>query len=113
MTTTLRDNIIDVIRTISDSAAQIKCEADVPIANVPAELVCWWFDDFYHPESELHRSSFSKLEREVLADFHEFYDARVDKLPLNDGVETLLKTSEWQEIQSCAKSVLDDLGWAS
>ncbi len=111
--TTLRDRIADLIKTISDPSEQFGYEANVPIANVPAELICMWFDDLYHPETELFRNSFSADERKALADFHDYYDARADKIPDDGGVDALQKSAEWLEVQERANVLLRELGWFS
>ncbi|HCS29040.1 MAG TPA: hypothetical protein DIW43_16405 [Spongiibacteraceae bacterium] len=39
------DQYLEGFRLLADADAQLKYERDVPTANVPAELVCMWFDD--------------------------------------------------------------------
>jgi hypothetical protein len=58
----LRNNIVGLMRMLASKNEQLAYERDVPIANVPAELVCMWFDDFYHPEAGLFLEAFSPAE---------------------------------------------------
>src|SRR5690606_6907280 len=90
---------------------QYNHEKDVPIANVPSELVCMWFDECYHPDTDLFQSSFSKFERGELAKFHTYYEKRVDKLPMEEGVGGLQRSPEWQQIQKRAAELLTSLNW--
>ena len=108
---TLRNNIIELITTTSSSSAQREYESKVLIASVPAELICGWFDDLYHPETELFSSSFSQSELDALARFHEFYALRVDQIPPEGGVDALQASDAWIEVQNRARSTVEALGW--
>ena len=107
-----RENFRDLLTLISDAEAQIHYERTVPIANVPAELVCMWFDDNYHPESDWFPQCFSAKEQEILADFHDFYDERVGALPDGGAVEQLHKLREWQEIMAKARTAVKAIDWS-
>lgn len=80
------------------------------MANVPAELICQWFDGF-HPETKLFRESFSSSEIGELMEFTKFYDARVNAIPDDGGVAKLQKTKEWLEVQLLANRVLEKCRW--
>ena len=107
----LRKSIIDLIKLISSSQGQFEYEKNVPIANVPSELICMWFDDFYHPASQLFISSFSTDEKEALSMFNEFYDSRVKEVPINGGVAALQNNKQWIEIQAYAKALVNKYNW--
>jgi hypothetical protein len=47
----LRAAVLEHLELLSNLELQKKYERDVTIANVPAELVCGWFDDLDLPES--------------------------------------------------------------
>jgi len=99
----------DVLRLLASLDQQLAYARDVPIADVPAELVCIWFDDLYHPESALFRASFSESEARRLAEFHAFFEARVKRIP--DTLEQMHRCQAWLEVVAEARRVLDDLGW--
>ena len=110
MNTEFREHMIDLLKTIASPAMQMEYENNVPIANVPAELVCQWFDDF-HPETELFKSSFSSGELNELSKFTEFYDARVKAIPDDGGVTKLQTNKELLEVQSYANELVSKNGW--
>ncbi len=111
MTTRLREKIVDQLKTIANSEEQLRYERNVPIANVPSELICQWYYFSRWPEDE-YQSSFSTDERNAIASFHAFFEKRVDRLPQNDGVEGLQKSPKWQQIQERARATLLALGYA-
>ncbi len=102
--------IINLIDIIARPSRQYSYENDVPIANVPEELISMW-DDYYHPDGEFFRSSYGQAELEELANFNAFYEERVDRLPTNRGVRGLQSSPEWQQIQERAKEILTSLDW--
>jgi len=100
---------IQTIQLIADLDAQLQYEHDVPIANVPSELVCSWFDDVYHPEYQEYCSVFSQQELDVMSEFNTFYDERVEKLP--DTLVAMHNNYEWNQVVLKAKWVLVKLNW--
>jgi len=48
----VRKAIIKEIELLSLPSKQLEYEKNVPIANVPAELICGFCDDLYHPKSK-------------------------------------------------------------
>ncbi len=109
---TLRGNMRELLSLLASPEAQRKYEASVPIADVPAELVCLWFDDQYAPASRAFRESFTDSELQLLAEFHSVYEARVKSLPTAGGLAALQQSSEWNEIVDRAAQALGRLGWA-
>lgn len=104
-----RVNVINVLQLIADLDAQKEYERTVPIADVPSELQCQWFDDSFHPDHLPFRSSFFPEEWEVLMEFHNCYDLRSKRLP--DTLEEMHVSSAWLEVVNKANWVLDKLGW--
>jgi hypothetical protein len=100
-----------LLHMIADFQSQAEYQRDVPIANVPAELICQWFDDHYHPEEEWFKESFSEEERELMADFNDYYNKRIDYLPKTNDVFELQKSIVWQEIAAKAKDVWGEIKW--
>jgi len=110
MNTDFRNHMVELLKTIASSEMQREYEENVPIANVPDELICQWFDDI-HPETELFKSSFSSNEIYELKKFTEFFDTRVNSIPNDGGVAKLQSNKEWLEVQSYANETLSKLGW--
>lgn len=108
-----RRSIHELLVLIGDRDAQRAYERDVPIANVPAELICMWFDDHFQPGSGWFVSAFSNDELAELAAFNDFYRARTDKLPTSGGIDVLQKAREWDEIVDRARATLTRLGWTA
>ena len=102
----VREGTVEILELLADFDAQSAYERNVPIANVPVEFVCMWFDDMYHPEAVVHCEAFSASERRALAKFHDFYDRHVDLLPQNHGVAALHATPVWREIVDHAGAAL-------
>lgn len=110
-TADLRNNIVGLIRTLASKDEQLAYELNVPVANVPAELVCMWFDDLYHPDADSFLECFTPAERERLAKFHAFFDARLERLP--DTLAEVHQNAAWLEVMSEAQQVIDELGWTA
>ena len=101
----VRAGILKLLELLGDAAAQERYEREVPIGNVPAELVCMWFDDSYLPESPAFRSAFTAAELRLLAEFNRFYDSRASSLPSSGGVRGLHRSNAWAEIMVEAAAV--------
>ena len=93
------------LELLGSEFAQIRYEQDVPIASVPAELVCGWFDDLYHPDTVDFQYAFSTAELSALADFSAFFNARIGELPKT--VRELVRRPAWQEVMRKARDTLD------
>ena len=106
-----REFLRELLSLISSTEGQRQYEQEVPIANVPAELVCMWFDDHYHPESEWFRARFSHDEQSTLAEFSHFYKARLDLLPDTANVEELQKSECWHQIMEKAARTVETIEW--
>lgn len=97
----LRTAIIEVIDLLAHTSKQLQYESDVPIANVPAELVNMFCDDLYHPESELMASEFTE---EELNELSPLYDSLCEVASLNiDSLAELLAHPHWQVVVAEAK----------
>jgi hypothetical protein len=105
-----RTVIRQLLELIGDPEAQRSYELDVPIADVPAELVCMWFDEHDHPDSAWFFEAFTDDERAVLAAFDQFHQLRLDALPTTSRIEELQRSKEWGEIMDQANATLIQLG---
>lgn len=97
--------ILEELKTISSAEDQLRYQMSVPIAHVPAELFCGWFDDIYHPETELFKKTFSADEQKILAEFNDFFEIRKEKIPTT-SLEEMHKNKEWIEIMKKAGETL-------
>jgi len=104
-----RDRAIEILELISSFAAQVEYERNVPIANVPAEMLCMWFDDYYHVTPKF-KESFSAEELTTLEQFNSFFDSRTSKLPSDKlGLNALQNSPVWKEISVEAKQTLNKI----
>ena len=95
---------------ISDLEAQKSYETNVPIADVPSELVCSWFDDCWWPEDKEFLKLFTKREIEVLKEFNTYYDQKLKKIPLS-SLTDMHDSYQWQQVVGKAQWVLSMLHW--
>lgn len=99
----------ELLQLLSSKEEQQQYQVAVPIADVPAELLCQWFDDHYHPKTDWFQGAFTSEERDILKEFNDFYDARTSKLP--DTLLELLEDPVWSEIVAKAKQTLKSIQW--
>lgn len=102
-------NVINVLRTIASPEEQAKYNANVPIANVPDELIAQWFDDFFHPDIKDFVEMFSDEEWRVLEEFHKFFLKRLPKIPRS--FEDMQCNNHWIEVIRKANWTINELGW--
>ena len=69
MAMNVRVKVLGLLRTFASPDEQREYQRTVLIAAVPAELVCGWADDLYHPDTATHARAFSPAERAGLAGF--------------------------------------------
>ena len=101
----IRKAIIKEIELLSSPSMQLQYEIDVPIANVPAELVCGFCDDLFHPESEQIKSQFTGQEINELS---LLYKALSDTTNIEvSTVKELLKHKKWLAVIEKAKILRD------
>ena len=101
----LRAGILELLELLRDATAQERYEDTVPIADVPSELLCMWFDDSYLPDSPAFQAAFTATELDALAEFDRFYDSRAGALPSGGGVRALHRSKAWAEIMAAAAAV--------
>ncbi len=99
----IREAIISEIELLSFPSKQLEYEKNVPIANVPAELICGFCDDLYHPKSEQILSQFNAEELKELA---HLYDVLCEVATIEAAsVTELLKHEKWRVVVSLAKEL--------
>lgn len=102
----IRKEIVDLLTLLSSEEAQLSYERDVPHVGITKELVCMWFDDLYHPGQHFD-SGFSAGELSALAEFSQYYEDRLGRLPESRGtIRSWLASPVWREIMHEAERTL-------
>ena len=106
-----RARVLDEIEFLSNPSAQVKYERDVPMADVPAELICGFVDDLYHPKSELFLDAFSADESASLAELHGMLcvAARAFDKMNECSIQKIQKMSEWRAVMDLAKDLTGEM----
>ena len=99
----IRNAIKKEIKLLSSPTLQLEYERNVPIANVPAELICSYCDDLYHPQSEQMQSQFNQ---EELKDLKNLYSVISDAAEIEaSSVKELQESKQWQTVIKTAKEL--------
>jgi hypothetical protein len=99
-----RQRVIDEIEGLASPAVQKKYEHDVPIADVPSELICGFVDDLYHPKSELFLNAFTSDELKSLAELYGRLCIASDAFTKHEchSVADIQKLPEWRSVMAFA-----------
>lgn len=103
-----RDSLIQIIGILASAREQLDYERNVPIAYVPDELVCQFFDDHYHPKSLQFIAEFSQKEMIEIGVFSGFLEmasgeVRAAKKPV---VSAVLKLPSWRTMMKRARATV-------
>jgi hypothetical protein len=99
----IRAAVVEHIKLLAHPSEQLEYEKKVPIADVPAELVCGYCDDLYHPKSPDFINAFSEEELKSLAELYGLL-CLASKTKVSSVTE-LLKLPEWRNVVSVAKEL--------
>jgi hypothetical protein len=99
----LRERLIGILKLIASFDDQVAYQRSVPIADVPAELVCLWFDN-YHPDTDLQKRAFTAAVAEALAAFNCMYEHHVEDLP--STLSELHASEHWKRVSTTAQETL-------
>jgi len=104
----IRTAVVEYIRLLASASAQVQYEKDVPAADVPAEMICGFCDDLFHPKSQIFLDAFSAEEIKDLAELYGLMCVASRKMsessPLH--VTDLQKLPEWRSAMAFAKELL-------
>lgn len=100
----VRESTIEMIELLSLPSQQLAYEKNVPIADVPAELICGFCNDLYHPKSEAFIAAFSESELKSMAHLYGLL-SEVAKSTVH-SVSDLQKTPEWRLVVALANKML-------
>ncbi len=103
---TFRERVVEHLELLSSIEEQLKYQRDVPIANVPAELVCYWFDDLDMPNSlQSCGDEFTEDELNTLRSFHEAFD-KVHIVKQDIHLNDLISSDDWKAFVFLAGTTL-------
>jgi hypothetical protein len=106
----IRSSMYEHLELLADAEAQRAYERNVPIADVPGELLCGWFDDVYHPEDQAFQAAFGPRELDALAEFNDLFTAAEAVLPEPlPPLCDLQAHPAWSRVISGAAKALRDL----
>jgi hypothetical protein len=108
LTKTVRNNIIEILDLLGDYDKQIEYAKTVGDVIAIQEMICMWFDDKYHPQSENFIKAFSENELTKLKDFNDYYDLIFKKLP-DKNIKTLHIDLNWEKLVERAKLLNDEI----
>ena len=89
---------------LSSLEKQTRYHAEVPMADVPCELISIWFDDGFYVDDVEFRNLFSDYEWNTLLEFNDFYESILSKLP--EQFEALIISPYWLDLVEKAKELL-------
>ena len=106
-----RQQVIDHVELLSSLSEQLKYEKDVPIADVPGELICGFNDDLFHPKSEAFLNAFIEEEIRSLAELYGMIciASNAYSKMKNPSLLQLQKLPEWRAVVSFSKDLLVQL----
>ena len=103
----VREAVFEHIRLLARPSLQAQYEKDVPIADVPAELVCGFSDDLFHPKSQAFLDAFTEDEIRDLAVLYGLLLLASRRMgePHTLRVSDLQKLPEWRSVMTFAKEL--------
>jgi hypothetical protein len=105
----VRSSIRGHLALLADLEGQRQYERDVPIADVPAELFCIWFDDSYFSESPAHQQAFTPSELTALETFSAMLLSISTSVGEIRDVADLQARREWPRLAAAAAAVLQQI----
>ena len=105
----VREAVLSQLKLLASLALQAKYERDAPAADVPAELVCGWFDDLDLPASA--SSLFVGKDLEAVRAFSDSFETALKDLQ-GLSLSELHSNPAWLNVAENARSLLQHLGGA-
>jgi hypothetical protein len=104
----IRNRIIEALELTASLEKQFVYERSVPIAQVPAEVICQWKDTFgCYGGAELNNLIYSKAEIEAADAFQIVWDDVCSLLPHPlPNLTTLTKDTDWLRLLAAARAAL-------
>jgi len=102
----IHNRILEYFELASSRGEQLCYEHDVPIADVPAELICMWSDQvpYENPDGHFVAPAFSVEEQAALCKFHIVWQRIVQDIPDRFGsLSEFQATPHWSDLRDAAK----------
>lgn len=104
----VRNRIIEYLELASSFEQQVDYQRNVPIANVPAEMVEQWADQVHgDPRASEQADVYSAAEVKALGDFSAVWRDVVERTPNPlPAIEEMIGLPVWEELRVAAASAL-------
>jgi hypothetical protein len=103
----IRQAVLEHVALVASARAQIEYERSVPVADVPAELICGFVDDLYHPKSQALLDAFTEAQLRDLAELYGRLCVAREAFERVDAhtVDAILKLPEWRSTVAFARDL--------
>lgn len=105
----MRNRMIEALDLAASFDKQLEYEANVPIAHVPSEVICWWEDSFMGPEyaDRYELPVYTPEEVAAMVRFHAVWDRVCEDLPGPlSPLRELFELEPWQRLRDAAAEAL-------
>ncbi len=101
---TYRVQLKDCLDTLASGEELLAYEKNVPIAYIPHEIACQFFDDFYHPKTDEFLKAFSQDEIKEIGILSGYLHIALQALDSrgHPSVNEVLKLPEWRSMMKRA-----------
>ncbi len=99
--------LTDLHHDVAGTRTNKPMQRNVPIADVPAELLCMWFDDSFRQNDSRLETLFSAAEWNGLLAFHEQFDKLTEQLRGDlPPIQELVNLPVWLKVVRAAAETL-------
>ncbi|MBX7131932.1 MAG: hypothetical protein K1X67_04550 [Fimbriimonadaceae bacterium] len=104
----VRNGLICYFEIVSSYEEQRAYERNVPIANVPAEVICMWEDSVDGDHLDwFTEPAFSPSERAAIREFHAVWKGVIEDTPQSLlALSELIGTEPWERLRLAAEAAL-------
>jgi len=108
---TYRDQLKECLGAMASGKELLDYEKNVPVAYVPHEVACQFFDDFYHPKASEFLDAFSEEEIKEIGILSGYLHIALEKVDLqgHPKVSEVLKIPEWRSMMKRASILRESL----
>ena len=103
--------VLEHVRLAASAEAQLRYEQEIPIADVPAELVCGLTNELHDPEAEALRGAFTPDELEDLEELSGKLRVASEAVVREraGNVQDTLRVPEWRAVMAFAQQLAVEL----